>query len=646
MAPEPRCAGACVRPGECPVQLLRPSTGAGAGPHFPSPVQIRVDRSHLHGRPAIAGEMQLAGRVASRLAPLALAALEATGRRGLFAGGEAIRFEVFASKRFDGTLRRWAAETFAGGAPGELVVELAEPCSSTAAPRGATRVDVARLAGETAYRLVRWDLEDRRAAKDLGEGECDRLASEAREAARASFAGVKVERCVVSWRDLGDRQSGTNPGSLRLEGNVGYVRLGGDLAPALQWLTVLALRGAGTHTSLGLGRIELWLPSREPTRPVFRPAGRTAEPARAILLLVGEQRIPSAISVLQEGGLREAILLSTDGVQAAADDLRRWLSSRGLSVNTIPVASHDYASLRASLATLLPLYEPGSLLVDVTGGTKVMSLAAADAAREQGHRAVYVDTQHGSLRQIHPDSPSTPLVARFRVEDFFLLHGQEWRGSARPSPAEAALARAIGRHFATAFDLVRRLRVEDGSQIRTSPQEEPLVRLCLEAGVLSRRGGALVVRDRTFFSQNRWLEGLAWAACEAAGCDDVAWRAPVAGTATDFDVVATKGPFLLVVSCKTGKAVKGDELDKLEAQARRVGGAFCRKLLLRVEAGDWNGRGGDAATQARSAFDARARTLGISTLYWEAFPRLAARIAGILGGGAGAPGTVRSASPR
>ncbi|HKG23372.1 MAG TPA: hypothetical protein VKC34_15845, partial [Blastocatellia bacterium] len=247
---------------------------------------------------------------------------------------------------------------------------------------------------------------------------------------------------------------------------------------------------------------------------------------------------------------------------------------------------------------------------------------------------VYVDTESDCLWWLHPTPRKEPIDVKFTVEDFFRLHGQSWKSPSIPSTEQQAVARVLAASFESLEPLLEYLKKKSNGlsfTTRLTTQEEKRFMIaCEQAGIIARAGSfepstvlsVWSMKNREFLKQNAWLEALAYVACKDAGFDDVQWRLKVEGTETDFDVAATRGPLMLVCSCKSGN-FKNSHLDELQAQARLIGGSFCKKAVLLMEAVKFSKRA-DAMSvdRARADLEKRARVLDIRTFYWSDYKDL------------------------
>ncbi len=249
------CLDSCQSPKACPVPLLHAPRSASQKRDHASPVLLRVEEPvDVDGQAELACQMTLWGRKARGLAALILTALDAMARSGVRGRQGNVRFTPDVRLAFEGTLARWAEGWLPRGAD-RVLVEFLGPCD-TRTP------DLSTLAGNAAHDLVQWDLDDRGDSEHLGKVGCDELAEKARAQARAAFACVTEDAGLATYEDRGTRFSAANHNPFRLSGLRGYCALRGHLTPALPWLALLALRGAGEKTSFGLGAVRLWFPAQ------------------------------------------------------------------------------------------------------------------------------------------------------------------------------------------------------------------------------------------------------------------------------------------------------------------------------------------------------------------------------------------------
>jgi hypothetical protein len=244
----------CAVPLACPVAALYKPRSMTQRRDHPSPIDLRIEQT---AATQLAGRVTLWGRRALAARGLIFDALTSMGRRGLWDGSQAVRFDAIVEPVFEGTLGAWVLgqQRHAAG-HGRVLVELSSPCHGAPRPFGP-------LAGLTAHDLVQWDLEDSGASATLGKRGCDDLAEGARACAESAFERVTIVASRLDVEDRGQRYSRGNRHRFRIEGVSGFIELRGDLTAAAPWLMLMALRGVGQKRAFGLGSLRLWWPSPE-----------------------------------------------------------------------------------------------------------------------------------------------------------------------------------------------------------------------------------------------------------------------------------------------------------------------------------------------------------------------------------------------
>lgn len=124
--------------------------------------------------------------------------------------------------------------------------------------------------------------------------------------------------------------------------------------------------------------------------------------ARWMVSLVGEQPIPNFIPVkYSQFRPDHLILVASDLTRGVAQRLTEFLEP-AISCETIEVDPYDPYTIRAELLKAINRKPPfDDLVVNLTGGTKVMSLAAFEIARTFNCDALYYQTEGNASRLWH-----------------------------------------------------------------------------------------------------------------------------------------------------------------------------------------------------------------------------------------------------
>ncbi|HWQ13965.1 MAG TPA: hypothetical protein VNL77_14290 [Roseiflexaceae bacterium] len=167
----------------------------------------------------------------------------------------------------------------------------------------------------------------------------------------------------------------------------------------------------------------LWVARRTPGQLRVPPAEQVV-PQRALVLPVGlndpgpERRILE--HHVRNATLRHCWLVVSAEVQGSAklSNLRQWLAEQNVDAHTLKISdpfslaeSYDAASEAIRAAGVLRDALP--VAVDITGGTAVMSVGLALAAREHGVEIHYYPAIYSRSGALKPGSADAPMVAAY-----------------------------------------------------------------------------------------------------------------------------------------------------------------------------------------------------------------------------------------
>ena len=282
---------------------------------------------------------------------------------------------------------------------------------------------------------------------------------------------------------------------------------------------------------------------------------------RAAVVLVGRSPTPALLSALTLRAER-LVLLASDGtlrvarrVAAAVEALTDTASVRVLSVGPDP---HDFRAAEATLAAVHRSFGEAPWFLDYTGGTKVMSVAAAlfheralPPDRHPGTRRWrhYLDPGRDALRTHDPAWPERPVATgRVDLRTLARVHGAEWCDDRDPEPV--------------------RLVAQGGRQALDAryPDLSPAVRrgVIAEGRVLSHLRRHLAAAPDT----------------EVLGPRRVADPFHADGSIADFDALVRHGHRVLCVEAKTRPGDVVGRAGWTVAKARRVFGTAAQVLFV------------------------------------------------------------------
>jgi hypothetical protein len=358
------------------------------------------------------------------------------------------------------------------------------------------------------------------------------------------------------------------------------------------------------------------------------------------LMIATGQNLANLIPALQ-GGTREAWVLRTPAMQASARHLKAALEARGIDVQLIDYADDDVTRLHGQAEQLARQVGRRALVVNLTGGTKLMTLAlvqtlAADLQTAPGAAAphlVYCDTVHRRLDWLAPQPRSEPMQPVLKIDDVLLAQGYrrqpgggaeaaDWQ---RRADGRSNLTRWLGDHaqdiggFFGALNALAQRALPAGAgfapeqQLNFTPGSAAadLLRLARDASLLSWDDRTRVVfhdRDAAEYLGGGWVEeyaGFKVSGARANGGWTPRLRIEHVDTKTtnELDGVLVHDNRLLLVECKAARTDEAlaDWVYKVSQLARSVGGQLARPLLL-------------TAREVGGAHRGRAREYGVDVL--------------------------------
>lgn len=259
------------------------------------------------------------------------------------------------------------------------------------------------------------------------------------------------------------------------------------------------------------------------------------------------------------------------------------------------------------------------LVLNATGGTKLMALAFVEAFRQTDAEIVYTDTGRDRLESLTDrQQPVRELAHVLTVPVYLAAYGltlrsaasddDEWRAGAE---RRKALSKWLGQHAAELGDFLgvlnhrAQLALTGNGKTLASPEQrldglphgrwrEALGQFA-EAGLLAWSGAERIVfpdADAARYCGGHWLEEYVWHLAGDERPDDV--RAGVVGTwegdrhqpsRNEFDLLAVHANRMLVIECKTvrfGRDLDSDTdlLYKLDSLGRNAGGLFGKVMLV------------------------------------------------------------------
>jgi hypothetical protein len=337
------------------------------------------------------------------------------------------------------------------------------------------------------------------------------------------------------------------------------------------------------------------------------------------LCLVSAQATPN-ITPLIDPQLqpREVIFLVSEDMQERADWLSRVLQPRGIHIQRELLDNPwDIERIRAQIDHLVTHHpESERMVLNATGGTKPMSIAAYEIFRDYGLPIFYVHPEKDRVIWLQPKGREpVDLADKLRLEDFLNAHGAQVQGdihrrACRDQERELTewLVQKLS-HFKKCLPTFNWLVGQAGNSLR-SPQlselnyrDSTLETLISEfemAGVLRYQDDRLhfASEEDLFFANGGWLEhyvyNIATGLRKQIPVQDMGWNINVQrqqrGKAipNELDLAALIENRLYIIECKarTWKNQRGDQasgadaLYRLDTLTDLLGGLQAQAMLV------------------------------------------------------------------
>ena len=345
---------------------------------------------------------------------------------------------------------------------------------------------------------------------------------------------------------------------------------------------------------------------------VPRVRDMTPSPSDVHVLLVSAQAAPNLLPTLDpELRPREAVLVVSGKMKARADDLERVLREAGVGTSRVAVDNeHDLQSLEKAFLEIAESRAAQRIALNVTGGTKLMALAAQQIAGAADWDVFYVDVDTDEAIPLDKTKPHRQLKPALGLSHYLQAYGYRKEGNPVQQPIEprvndllstlvlqvGSLEKPLGQLNWLADRAESRGRLES----RMSPEQldslslGALIRNFEDAGLVMLEGDTLRFTSEAAraFVKGGWLERHVFRRVAALagelGIRDKASNlvlVDAGGVKNELDVIFIARNRLFVIECKTarmdgdraGKA--NDALFKLSEVCRRVGGLGTRAML-------------------------------------------------------------------
>ncbi len=335
------------------------------------------------------------------------------------------------------------------------------------------------------------------------------------------------------------------------------------------------------------------------------------------IVLVSGQALPTVLGASLPGSEPSHIhAVVTPGMREASRLLRRALDSRGRHCTYTEYSLENNSGQNAMYSVLESIQNAcgnESLGVNLTGGTKLMALAASEWAFAYDVPAFYIDTAGEQVITLGREWQYTPLPDVLSVRDILIANSFFIEDAdTNPVPAErrgvlnSLLQFACTSHGEKALGHLNRLAEKAAKANLCVYDDGPfdaawknLLKLCIEAGTIQTGNGHVAFSDET---ARRWCNGIwfeeyvkmtLYRLKAAQHIKDFAVSVEVRrkGVKNELDALFSVRNRLFTIECKTStmfnNATSQPEkvpsvLYKADSLHDRLGGIFARAMLCSV----------------------------------------------------------------
>lgn len=143
-----------------------------------------------------------------------------------------------------------------------------------------------------------------------------------------------------------------------------------------------------------------------------------------IFCLVSRQAMANVLPVLMFQP-KSVVLFTTPEEKHCADNLEKLFKSKGIKVSRLDgLNAYDYINFKDAVKSELEKTE-GDVILNVTGGTKLMALAAYEAFAEKDKKIFYCNTENKQIIHLFPKLNTEPLTLNLSIKDYLISYGYE-----------------------------------------------------------------------------------------------------------------------------------------------------------------------------------------------------------------------------
>ncbi len=144
------------------------------------------------------------------------------------------------------------------------------------------------------------------------------------------------------------------------------------------------------------------------------------------ICLASGQPLPNLIPALNpETRPRGVVLLVSPDMKDRAALLADNFEKLGCKVGQTGISPYRIEEIRSTILQVVERHRGASVVLNATGGTKIMAMGAYDVFRSLALPAFYVDTDNGQILHILPQGDVVPLEDMVKAKTYLSAYGYE-----------------------------------------------------------------------------------------------------------------------------------------------------------------------------------------------------------------------------
>ena len=295
---------------------------------------------------------------------------------------------------------------------------------------------------------------------------------------------------------------------------------------------------------------------------------------------------------------KQVVLFSTKEEKKTANNLEKLFTSKSINVKKIEdLNAYDFIGFKNVVNKEINDYS-NEVSLNITGGTKLMALAAYEAFAEKNLRIIYCDTEHQNIITLLPEYKIEKLIANLSVNDYLISYGYKIKETKSTLLVDKyfplfdfILEKNLMNEFILLFAEIRSKQAEDYPKITISSKNKNFV-FYKNFDTYSIQYNNTIKKTISFksseFKSGDWLEYFVFYILKKKYNLD-----PLTGVKiisdenveNEIDVLVLKNYMLYNYSCKSGKSDNQYDLFQLETLTNITSGTFGKGIFVSAKKG-------------------------------------------------------------